>query len=92
MYYDEVEKKLVRERIQDVEPYLDYNAHLRSTPQKSDWGRHVANIPNVIYEKWFNEYNANRAVPDFKMFGEEFAAYVDKKLQDPAWKYLRVDK
>ena len=35
----------------DVEDILENNKRLRSTPQKSDWGRHVASIPNVINVK-----------------------------------------
>jgi hypothetical protein len=33
---------------QDVEPILKRNQRLRADPQTSDWGRHVATIPNVI--------------------------------------------
>lgn len=80
------------QRIQDVEPILERNKALRSMPQKSDWGRHVASIPNVIYEKWFNEYNEGRSPPDLRMFGDEFSAFVERKLQDPEWAYLRTDK
>lgn len=80
------------ERIQDVEPILEYNHFLRSLSQKSDWGRHKAKIPNVIYERWFNEYNEGRSTPDLRIFGPEFSEYVNKKLNDPEWAYLRVDK
>jgi hypothetical protein len=86
------ERKYHFVRTQDVEPILDHNKQLRSMPQKSDWGRHIASIPNVIYEKWFNEYNAGRAVPDLSMFGPEFGKFVERKLNDPDWKFLRCDK
>ena len=36
---------------QDVEPILERNQQLRGEAQKSDWGRHVATIPNVILLK-----------------------------------------
>ena len=36
------------EMVQDVEPILEHNKMLRSLAQNSDWGRHVASIPNVI--------------------------------------------
>lgn len=88
---DTTERKYHFERIQDVEPILEHNKLLRTMPQKSDWGRHVASIPNVIYEKWFNEYNAGRSKPDLSMFGPEFSAFVEQKLKDPDWAYLRVD-
>ncbi len=91
-HQDASERLLTVERVQDVEPILENNHALRGMSQKSDFMRHTARIPNVIYEKWFNEYNAGRSVPDLKMFGPEFAQFVNKKLDDPAWKYLRVDK
>ena len=48
-------KYLVVNRVQDVEPILERNKVLRGIAQPSDWGRHVATIPNVILERWFNE-------------------------------------
>lgn len=89
---DPTERKLTVERVQDVEPILDRNHALRTQSQKSDFMRHKASIPNVIYEKWFNEYNEGRSTPDLKMFGPEFAEFVNRKLNDPDWKFLRVDK
>lgn len=92
IHFDRAEQKLIRERVQDVEPILSLNSELRALGNHtSDWGRHIANIPNIIYEQWFNEYNAGRAKPDFKIFGAEFAQYVDRKLKDPEWKFLRTD-
>lgn len=74
------------ERIQDVEPILENNKALQSTPQRSDWGRHVASIPNVIIELWSNQDGVNLlALPQ-----REFAAYVHKKLADPDWMWLRT--
>ncbi len=32
----------------DVEDILEHNKTLRSMSQKSDWGRHIASIPNII--------------------------------------------
>jgi hypothetical protein len=43
---------------QDVEPILARNARLRREPQRRDWARHVASIPNVILVKWLNEEHA----------------------------------
>jgi hypothetical protein len=78
------------EKIQDVEPILENNALMRSTPQKSDWGRQVASIPNVIYYKWFNEAY-ERGQTTIKMFGPEMDEIVERKLKDPEWAYLRTD-
>jgi hypothetical protein len=82
---------LIAERWQDVEPILERNKALQGIPQKSDWGRHVASIPCVILERWFNEELA-RGNTSIKMFGKEMDAIVKKKLADPDWRWLRTDK
>ena len=76
---------------QDVEPVLERNQNLRAEPQTSDWGRHVATIPNVILLKWLNEAHA-RGNTGLRMFTKEFDALVKRKLEDPDWKYLRTDR
>lgn len=78
------------EHVQDVEPILERNKLLRSERQKSDWGRHVAEIPNVIYVKWLDEEHA-RGNTSLRLFTPEFDAIVQKKLRDPEWAYLRTD-
>ena len=60
---------------QDVEPILERNRRLRAEPQASDWGRHVASIPNVILLKWLNEAHA-RGNTALRMFTKEFDALV----------------
>src|SRR5579859_2285038 len=81
---------LTIEAVQDVEPILELNKKLRSMEQRSDWGRHVASIPNVILTKWLNEEYANGNV-NLRMFTPEFNELVDRKLKDPEWAYLRTD-
>ena len=81
---------LTVEQVQDVEPILEVNAELRKQAQKSDWGRHVASIPNVIYVKWLNEEHARGNI-HLRPFTPEFDEIVQRKLQDPEWKYLRTD-
>jgi len=76
---------------QDVEPILERNRRLRGEPQTSDWGRHVASIPNVILLKWLNEAHAGGHT-GLRMFTKEWDALVARKLEDPDWKYLRTDK
>jgi hypothetical protein len=82
---------LAVEHVQDVEPILDWNKAMRAVDQKSDWGRHVARIPNVIYVQWLNEEYA-KGRTDLRMFSKEFDELVERKLKDPEWAYLRVDK
>jgi len=88
---DRGEKLIVAETIQDVEPILEHNQALRSEPQKSHWGRHIACIPNVILVKWLNEEYARGNV-SLRMFSKEFDALIATKLRDPDWKHLRVDR
>src|SRR5689334_12883487 len=73
----------------DVEPILEHNKLLRSLQQKSDWGRHVARIPNVICVKWLNE-EWNRG-NNIRYLSAEWDELIAKKLQDPEWAYLRTD-
>lgn len=75
---------------QDVEPLLEANKRLRGERQNSDWGRHVAEIPNVIYMQWLTEAH-NAGNTELRMFTPEFDAIVQKKLRDPEWAYLRTD-
>jgi hypothetical protein len=79
---------VVAETIQDVEPILARNKALRGERQASDWGRHVATIPNVLIVKWLNEEGADV----LRMGSEEFGAFIRRKLDDPEWRLLRTDK
>ena len=78
------------ETVQDVSDILEHNKQLRSMPQKSDWGRHVASIPNVIMIRWLNEEWA-KGNTTIRLFGPEMDALVERKLKDPEWAYLRTD-
>jgi hypothetical protein len=73
----------------DVEPILEHNKTLRGIDQKSDWGRHIASIPNIIMVKWLNEEWARGN--EVRYLSPEWDAIVAKKLKDPEWAYLRVD-
>jgi hypothetical protein len=90
-HYDAAERKFVFERVQDVEDILENNKRLRTEAQKSDWGRHIASIPNIIMERWLNE-EFERGNTSVRMFSKEFDEIVKKKLADPDWAFLRTDK
>lgn len=83
-------RTIVRERVQDVEPILEHNKALRSQEQHSDWGRHVASIPNVIYERWLNEEYARGNIT-LRPYSKEMDEIVARKLKDPEWAWLRTD-
>ncbi len=79
------------EHVQDVEPILEWNKASRATEQKSDWGRLVARIPNVIYVLWLDEEHA-KGNTSLRMFSKEFDEIVARKLKDPEWAHLRTDR
>jgi hypothetical protein len=71
---------------QDVEDIIETNKRLRAAPQKSDWGRHIATIPNNILLQWMLE----EGVPVFGMPAHEWDRFLKKKLNDPDWRDLRT--
>lgn len=81
---------MIVENVQDVGDIIENNKRLRSVAQKSDWGRHVASIPNVIMTRWLNEEWA-KGNTTIRLFGPEMDALVERKLKDPEWAYLRTD-
>ena len=89
--FDRADKTITAVTTQDIGPILDRNAALRAQPQRSDFGRHIASIPNVILVQWLNEEYA-RGNTDLRMFTPAFNALVARKLADSDWKHLRVDQ
>lgn len=79
---------------QDVEPIIEANATERGMDwrrPKDEFARKVATVPNVIILQWlYEEYR--RGNTGLRYPSAEFNALVWRKLQDPDWKYLRVDK
>lgn len=82
--------KTIVEQVQDVEGILEQNKAMRAERQTSEWGRHVASIPNVIMVRWLNE-EYMRGNINLRMFTTEFDELVARKLKDPEWAYLRTD-
>lgn len=91
IHLDSNGQDLTVEHVQDVAPILEWNKAARSQEQRCDWGREIAEIPNVIYVKWLDEEHA-KGNTSLRMFTPEFDAIVKKKLYDPEWAYLRTDK
>lgn len=90
IHMDASERSMTLNRVQDVEPILDLNKYLQTIRQQSDWGRHVATIPNIFYEKWIRE-EWERGNIGIRIHTEEFDQLVERKLKDPDWKFLRTD-
>lgn len=83
-------RDLIAHSYQDVEDIIENNKRLQNEPQKSDWGRHIASIPNNILNMWLHEEYARGNV-GIKLFGREMDQLVAKKLRDPDWGWLRTD-
>lgn len=83
-------RDLVVRSYQDVEDIIENNKRLQNEPQKSDWGRHVASIPNNIYLQWLNEAWAAGNVA-LKAYSKEMDEIVARKLRNPDYAYLRTD-
>jgi hypothetical protein len=89
--YDAAEKLTIIEEWQDCEAIIERNKALKSERQKSDWGRHVATIPNIIISQWLKE-EWDRGHSTIRLGGPEFDKMVERKLKDPDWRWLRTDK
>ena len=89
--FDRADKRIIAVTTQDTGPILDRTAALRAQPQRSDFGRHIASIPNMLLVQWLNEEYA-RGNTDLRMFTPAFNALVARKLADSDWKHLRVDQ
>lgn len=90
LHVDESAETFTFRRSQDVEDIINLNKHLQGVSQQNDWGRHVARIPNIFLEQWLNEEYA-RGNASLRMYTPEFDKLVERKLQDPDWRFLRVD-
>jgi hypothetical protein len=90
-HYDAGERRFHFERWQDCEDIVEGNKLLQTMPQRSDWGRHVARVPNIFIEKWLGEL-WDRGARHITLFHPEFKAYVARKLEDPDFSFLRVDR
>lgn len=90
-HYDAAERRFTFERWQDVEAIIENNKRLQNTPQDRNaiW-RHTATIPNIFLEKWLHEEweRGNKVM----MWSEEFDKIIQQKLNDPDYRFLRVDK
>jgi hypothetical protein len=85
------DSRFVIERVQDVEPVLEWNAMLRSQEQRSDWGRHIGSVPNVVFEKWLNEEFARGNTTILWDQREQHKLLLRKLKDSENWKF-RVDK
>lgn len=75
---------------QDVEDIIEANKVSQSANHKSDWGKPIAEIPNVIVTQWLNE-EWKRGNRELRYLGPGWKQFVRKKLADPDWRWLRLD-
>lgn len=91
LHIDESAANFTFKRSQDVEDIIEANKVDQSVSQRSDWGRLKARIPNIFLEQWLNE-EYRRGNVNLRLFTPEFDKLIDRKLQDPDWRFLRTDK
>lgn len=80
--------KLVVKRTQDVTPYLDANKQERNSfgdwrPLSGATRRKIAEIPNIVVEKWMRELGVN-------IFDRNHAKKVQQLLNSNEYAYLRT--
>lgn len=86
LHYQESEDKMIEQRVQDVEPYLDANkaklaAQNDYRPFAGKDMKQVASIPEVIAERWTHQYG-----PQWM----RDPALLRRLLNDPDNKFLRT--
>lgn len=87
--WDEAEETLILRTSQDVQPILDRNKELVALGGDGFFGpernwRRIASIPEVLIVQWLQEEGLN-------IYRKEHWDYVvNKKLNDPAYAYLRT--
>jgi hypothetical protein len=82
------DSKIIAVTDQDVEPILEHAKALADEPQRGDFCRHVASVPNVLLVGLLNDEHA-RGNTGLRMFSPEFNALVECKLASD-WKHFRV--
>ncbi len=90
LYPDCSDKNIIAVHYQDCEPILEDNKIVRDNPDKGEWGRKIASVPNNLIHQWLIEewVKGNK---DLRPFTREFnMTVVLPKLRDPAYKYLLV--
>jgi len=84
-FADGGDDKLIVNRVQDVEPFLDHTHDLRSAGKVgSGEFRHAASLPMVLVEKYCND----RGVSFHEFMAD--TKHVNAMLNDPALKSFRV--
>jgi hypothetical protein len=78
---------------QDVEPILNVNKYNQNSGHdgysKDRTLRHFAEVPFNIIHKWMKE-DQLPVHHYFKMPKDEKTKYIQKKMKDPDWQYLRA--
>jgi|TARA_R110002020_G_scaffold469218_1_gene694041 hypothetical protein len=89
-HFDETTEEVAVEFVQDCEPILNHNKFLQNNGRRNAlgdvWREHWAEIPNSVIVKW--------AIEDGVWFQQlpklERTQYLEKKLRDPDYAYLKT--
>ena len=90
---------LVLRHTADIEPLLDENKAMDTTPQQGRQGRLAARIPPHLYFiDWPIEFQMKHGEHPHKVAGEKrkecrklWKEFVKRKINSPEFRYLRID-
>jgi hypothetical protein len=80
---------LIAHTLQDVEDIIEENKLWQNAGKQTSDFRKVSSIPLNIINQWLNEEWA-RGNADLTIGGREFNLLVQRKLNDPDWRWLRT--
>src|SRR4029077_3908971 len=90
IFPDANDKDVIAYSEQDCDPILEDNKELREHNKSRDWGRMIAQVPNILLYQWLVEewVKGNKHL---RLNSREFnQTVVLPKLRDPNYKYLLV--
>lgn len=82
---------LIVQRVQDVTPILDDIKEMRAKAvNPKAVGRIAGRIPNVVYQKWDQEFKKVHGVPMLRADSKTRQKFLASKLNDPDYQDLRI--
>jgi hypothetical protein len=83
--HDSKTGKNILRHVQDVEPYLQFNAHAAQHLDKSKNWWFVGTIPDAVILQWAEECKA-------KPYSRKWRRYAEKQLNKPEYRKLNPNK
>ena len=87
--YHKTEDGFAIQHRQDVEPILNANAEQRNSGIRPKNFQRIASIPSVVWMQWMQDSGLPAAYW-LQMPKGEMKHFVEMKLNDPDWKWLKT--